>query len=291
MEGFARDDSPAYQKAFEPLLYGLSRQEQLVWMEEHKQDAQIPMGPYHMYRPCGLFHRMLEPLAPFSIKGVLWYQGESDSGHAHLYGKMLKGLIENWRALWKDAFPFLIVQLAPFGVWLDCTNDGYAQVRQQQEWVSRTVADTYMVSIMDIGMYEDIHPKKKKEVGERLALLARGCVYGEEILCQSPELEKVTVDKNVLKLHFLHTGNALSIEGEQCKSLRVIKDQQEIIPVSIRADKDVLVAEFAENLHGEIAIHFADTDYAEVNVYNEAGLPVKPFNYTVVAEEPMSGGQ
>lgn len=188
LEGWAFETSSKHTEDFMPLLYGRDRAWQKAYMEEHKNDPFVPMGPYNINRPGGLYHQMLEPLIPFAIKGVLWYQGESDAYHADLYDKLMTSLVACWRDKWKDEFPFLFVQLAPFGVWLDCDSKRYTQVREKQEIVNKTVPHTGMISIMDIGAYYDIHPKQKMEVGRRLALLARGKVYGEDILCESPEL-------------------------------------------------------------------------------------------------------
>lgn len=281
LKGFAHEDSASHQQDFEPLMYGLSLDEQRVWMNEHEQDPVIPMGPYHMYRPGGLFHQMLEPLIPFAIKGVLWYQGESDSGHASLYDQMMEKVIRSWRGLWKDDFPFLYVQLAPFGKWLDCTNEGFAEIRQKQDKVSKTVKDAYMISIMDLGMYEDIHPKRKREVGERLALLARGKVYKEDILCSSPEPESILVDKNKVCIKFSNVGMRLYDQGNILANISIVHDGQVEIPCISKIEVDTLVLECKRELNGVIEVHFADSDYAEVNVYNQAGLPVKPFVVTI----------
>lgn len=85
-------------------------------------------------------------------------------------------MIGCWRESFCQELPFLFVQLAPYGTWLGGTGEKYPELRRRQEMVSRRVPGAYMTSVMDLGMYEDIHPKHKKEVGERLALLARGKV-------------------------------------------------------------------------------------------------------------------
>lgn len=134
LAGWTFEDSLQHSIAFEPLLYGMSRAEQLIYMKEHETDPVIPMGPYNFNRPCGLYEQMLSALIPFSIKGVLWYQGESDAGElAPMYDKLLSGLIRAWRSNWQDNFPFLLVQLAPFGEWLSCDSKGYTIVREKQE--------------------------------------------------------------------------------------------------------------------------------------------------------------
>ncbi|MBS7303965.1 MAG: hypothetical protein KIG50_07500 [Lachnospiraceae bacterium] len=120
LKGWKFEDSKEHDLEFRPLLYGKDRAWQEAYMKEHENDPLIPLGPYNINRPGGLYHLMLEPLTLFPVKGALWYQGESDSGpgHAEIYDILMERLITFWRRKWNDDFPFLFVQLAPFGVWL-----------------------------------------------------------------------------------------------------------------------------------------------------------------------------
>lgn len=213
LAGWEFEDSAGHAADFEPLLYGRDRDWQLNYMKIHAGEPAVPMGPYHFNRPSGLYRTMLSELIPFSIKGVLWYQGESDAGdYALLYDKLLTGLIESWRLAWDDDFPFLIVQLAPFGQWLDCDSRGYTTVREKQAYVSQNIPGVHMAAIMDLGSYYDIHPKEKMEVGRRLALLARGHVYGEtELLCDPPEaVSAVRVGDRQIAVNFRHADGLFS---------------------------------------------------------------------------------
>ncbi len=276
MEAWEFEDSYSHQVAWRAMMYGMNQRDQMDWMEKNINSPVIPLGPYHPYRPAGLYEQMLKQIAPFSIKGVLWYQGESDAGHGKLYEKTFTALIHCWRELWKDELPFLFVQLAPFGKWLNIDGDNYPVIRECQELVSKKVRNTGMVSIMDLGMYEDIHPKQKIEVGERLALLARGKIYGEDILCESPEFVNAERNGNSLILHFSDTGKSLRTKGNTIKSLMVKQgsNMREIKTFTI----DTKVTLTFELLSEEpIEISFAKEGYCEVNLFNEAGLPAKPF--------------
>ncbi|MBQ6805813.1 MAG: hypothetical protein IJO97_00080 [Lachnospiraceae bacterium] len=278
------EDSPQHAVDFMPLLYGRDREWQENYMKEHEKDPVIPMGPWNINRPGGLYHQMLEPLIPFAFKGVLWYQGESDAIHAEMYDKLLTSLISCWRKKWNDNFPFLFVQLAPFGVWLACDSTGYTQVREKQELVSKTVPNTGMISIMDIGSYYDIHPKQKLEVGRRLALLARGKVYGESILCESPEL--------ICAVRDAHAHNKITLSFSNCRTLVcddnkitgfVLIQQEKEIPIDSVSIEDTQIILQAEALtDAPCTVSFAWADYVTVNVHNEAGLPVKPFRRGMV---------
>lgn len=277
MEAWEYEDSYLHQVAWRAMMYGMNERDQNEWMEKNLNCPVIPLGPYHHYRPAGLYEQMIKKIAPFSVKGVLWYQGESDAGHAEIYDKTFAALIRCWRELWQDELPFLFVQLAPFGKWLNIDGTNYPVVRERQELVSKIVPNTGMVSIMDLGMYEDIHPKQKIEVGERLALLARGKIYGEDLLCESPEFINAERNGNCITLTFSYTGKTLKLQGCKIKSLSVRQGciEKEIKDFNI----DTRVTLLFEGLTEEpIEILFAKEPYCEVNLFNEAGLPVKPFS-------------
>lgn len=275
------EDSASHWSDFEPLLYGRDRDWQLHYIKAHAGDPVIPMGPYNMNRPAGLYHTMLSALIPFSIKGVLWYQGESDAGdRAVMYDKLLTGLIDNWRKAWNDDFPFLIVQLAPFGVWLDCDNKGYALVREKQAFTAARIPGVYMAAIMDLGSYYDIHPKEKMEVGRRLALLARGHVYGEEdLLCDPPEaVSAVWLNERQIAVTFRH-GDGLYIE-EKSSDWNILIQDRDIKPADVIAESGRIILTLPDSVpcgHPPALVSLGWNDYAEIHIFNRAGLSAAPF--------------
>lgn len=281
LSAWAFEDSERHNADFEPLLYGQDRDWQLRYMETHADDPVVPMGPYAFNRPCGLYHTMLSELIPFSIKGVLWYQGESDAGdHAFLYDKLLTALIESWRKKWNDPFPFLIVQLAPFGKWLACDNRGYAVVREKQAHVAKTLAGVSMASIMDLGSYYDIHPKEKMEVGRRLALLARGHVYDEkDLLCDAPEAVSAILSKDrQIIIPFRHGDGLTAGSGRTDWKIRM--QDQDIRPgkVTIKEDRAILTLPNSvpeDQIPRSVSLGW--DDYAEIHLYNRTGLSARPF--------------
>lgn len=331
--GWKHEDSLKHIEEFMPIMYGQQWEDQLNYVRDHSNDPVVPLGPWSINRPGGLYHQMLEPLIPFSIKGVLWYQGESDAYHAEMYDDLFSTMIKCWREKWNDNFPFLFVQLAPFGKWIHCVSDRYHEVRAKQEYVSKTIPDTGMVSIMDIGSYYDIHPKKKIEVGRRLALLARGKVYQEDILCESPELTnaKRGMNSNELLITFDHCqqlqltsldtaplnrpmpheqnrfkGCLNDSSTPSCnKTIAQMESSIQAIPtpmftqiisthdisgfVLTQNDKQIPIDTIRIKGNSVIltsnalttdpcTLSLAWADYAEINLVNEAGLPVKPFH-------------
>lgn len=236
-----------------------------------------PMGPRNQNAPGCLYRAMVKQIAGFTARGVIWYQGESDDVKAQMYGKLFSAMIHCWRDAWEAELPFLFVQLAPFGEWMGNKGDKYPILRRQQEMVSREVPGCYMASIMDSGMEKDIHPKKKRPVGERLALLARGKIYGEDILCEAPELVSVEGFDGKIRLTFVNVGNGLEIHGNKLNAMQLLVNgkkanysafvQKDVIWIYSKAIKEGTKAE----------VQFAWTGYCEVNLYNSANLPAKPF--------------
>jgi len=252
---------------------GLTRQEQLQLVSLIPQQPE-PYGPWYERRPGGLYETMLKKVHPYAIKGVIWYQGESDDKHPDAYKTVFPQMIRCWRDLWQEELPFLFVQLAPFRQWLLCFGSQYPRIRNIQHWVSKNVANTWMASIGDVGMEWDIHPKNKLAVGHRLALLARGHVYGEQILCDAPELEYAQKEDDRILLHFAH-AEGLHIAADALQALvgtDTSGESREITDVQIKDDTLIL-----PNCHDITALAFAQTDYYEVNLYNAAGIPALPF--------------
>lgn len=242
----------------------------------------VPVGPRSENRPAGLYHTMVEKIAPYSARGVIWYQGESDDNHADLYARLFSTLIRCWRDTWEDEIPFLFVQLAPYERWLGLTAKNFPVLREQQALVSKTVPGAYMVSIMDAGSRFDIHPKNKRPVGERLALLARGKVYGEDILCQAPEAAHAKLENGHLIIAFNHVGKGLYIKGKKLKNLWLFGDDKEIKPLKVSIGKDNIRIQTEKMQNAkEIEVQLAFGNYAEINLYNSADLAAKPFRMKV----------
>lgn len=170
------------------------------------------IGPDHPWWPCGLYENMLVNVAPYTCRGVLCYRGESDEFHPEIYDQVLAVLIRNWRDLWHDELPFLMVQLAPFGAWLQNGSDAYPTLRDRQARAARDIPGVWLTSSSDSGMEWDIHPKHKRPIGERLALLALGHIYGRDILCDAAEFESVKWEDGKRTLTFSY-GDGLHLKS------------------------------------------------------------------------------
>jgi sialate O-acetylesterase len=270
-------NSPLEKKLFDALMTGVSPEEMNIF-SINDMPPFPPMGPKSFNRPAGLFHTMVKKISGYSARGVIWYQGESDDVKANIYDKLFEAVIRCWRETWQDELSFLFVQLAPFESWLETTGRDFPIVREKQEVVSKRLAKVYMASIMDVGMRYDIHPKNKRTVGERLSLLARGKVYGENIICESPEIEKIKREKDSIIIEFRNVGDEFILKGNSINGLQVLVEEREITAFNEAVEENRICINSKEiDENSKVEIRFAYTPYVEVNLYSSVGLSVKPF--------------
>lgn len=232
--------------------------------------------------PCCLYEHMVKRIAPYTARGVLWYQGESDDvdGRQELYKEMLKAVISDWRKCWNDEeLSFLTVQLPGWESWLDLENHDYITIRKGQEDAVKETSHTYLCSISDAGEPLDIHPKDKKIVGERLALLARGMVYGKDILCNAPVPDKIEIEDEKVILSFQNAGNGLYIKGESLNAAKVLINGM-AVDFQSKTEGAGLILILNEKAGKDIRVEFAQQKWYQVNLYNEAGIPAIPFVIT-----------
>jgi sialate O-acetylesterase len=249
----------------------------------------LPFGPRDHNRPGGLYHNMVQKIAGYTARGVIWYQGETDNTKPELYARLFAAVIRCWRRDWEADLPFVFVQLAPFERWMGLPAISYPILREQQELVSKTVPGTYMASIMDSGLEWDVHPKHKRVVGERLALLARARVYGEDVLCDPPEATDFRCADGRLTISFANAGDGLHLNGEKLQSLEVFADGSEVKQFSASVDQNDVVVDL-EGIQAvkELEVRLAFRNFALINLYNSYGLPAKPFRRTIQLADTSS---
>ncbi len=252
--------------------------------------AQPVLGPKTPQRPACLYDSMLSAVAPYGLRGILFYQGESDGDrHPEVYESLFPALISNYRSLWGEDLPFMFVQIAPFGHWMNCIGEPYVKIREAQQKASETIPLTGMAVISDIGMELDIHPKKKQPVGLRLALLAENKVYGEDVLCEAPSLVSVTEQDGTLILRFANSGTGLYLadhtpDGAKTDpgkigglELFIGEEKMNMDLVSAEAHEDTVILKGLQlPVREPVTVQLGCTGWYRINLYNSADLPARP---------------
>jgi sialate O-acetylesterase len=254
-------------------------------MEKREDAAAREKGlppPRHSWRPdpaswapAGLFNAMVAPFTPYAIKGVIWYQGESNSRRAFapLYAKLFPALIKDWRAQWREGdFPFLFVQISSFK---SNETEDWAVIREAQR---RTLdlANTGMVVTSDIGDPDNVHPADKQTVGARLALAARALAYGEEVEYSGPLFRQASRDGDGVRVWFDHASGGLSAKGGNVEGFEIAGGDGRFVSATARIDGDTVLVS-----SGEVAdpkqVRYGWANAPVVNLFNSAGLPASPF--------------
>lgn len=262
---------------------GLTESEQAILLSEKQAVTTRPDyvvgGPHHHCRPGGLYDMMLSRIAPYTLRGVIWYQGESDAPHPQAYYAVFSQLIQCWRDRWQDPLPFLFVQLAPFDRWLDLNGHAFPQIRQQQQQIAQHIPGTWMASSSDAGMETDIHPKIKRPIGQRLALLALSHIYGQSIQSQAPMFKQIDRHPHHLTICF-DNADGLYLEGGEIHALAIEDEQGNPVPYQdVRIDQNALIV--SGHFPSKVRIKFAMTPYYQVNLYNLSHIPALPFEISV----------
>ena len=227
--------------------------------------------------PSGLYEGMIFPLQTFRFRGAIWYQGESNTDRAFQYRSLLPAMIRGWRAGWKEGdFPFLIVQLPNQGHGAEFADSWWAELREAQLLTAKTVPNTGLAVTIDVGEAGNLHPPRKAEIGERLALWALGTTYGKKMEYSGPLYESMRVEGKEIRINFAHVGSGLQAKGETLQGFTLSGADKKFHRAVARIDGDSVVVSSAE-VDAPVAVRYAWGDSPECNLYNREGLPASPF--------------
>lgn len=226
------------------------------------------------------------PFAPFAVRGVLWYQGESDAGRAAIYPELLRTMISEWRrTLESPSLPFLIVQLPP---WERRKTDApdkhpaanWPALRDAQAKFVTTEPHSALAVISDLGERFDIHPRRKREVGERLAQVARAKVYGEPVEHSGPVPVACVSHQSEIEITFKHAeGGLFAINGE-LENFEVAGEDGKFLPVKARVSAhDKLIITSPRDMTVK-RVRYAWRDWFQPTLFNSSGWPAAPFETT-----------
>ena len=228
--------------------------------------------------PSSLYNGMIAPLVPYTMRGVIWYQGESNARGAYAYRRLFPAMIRDWRKQWGQGdVPFLFVQLANYGAAPEQPGESqWAELREAQ-LMALGEPNTAMAVIIDIGDAKDIHPKNKQGVGERLSLAALKLAYGRDVAYSGPLYKAMTVDKGAVRLAFTQTGKGLVAKGgETLKGFAIAGADKKFVWADAKINGDTVVVSSSE-VAEPVAVRYAWADNPVCNLYNADGLPASPF--------------
>ncbi len=244
--------------------------------KEKKLSSPKPVAPGSPERGAACstgFNALIAPLMPYAIKGVIWYQGESngwDFKRAFDYRKLFARLIADWREKWGQGdFPFLFVQLPVF-------NGFDPEIREAQLLTWKNTPNTGMAVTMDVGEANNIHPGKKEPVGARLALAARALAYGEKIEYSGPEYDSFKIEQNKVVLSFKHVGGGLVAKDGPLKSFTIAGADGKNIDAKAEIVGDTIVVS-SDQVTAPVSVRYSWAPVPDGNLWNKEGLPASPF--------------
>lgn len=246
---------------------------------EHYQEMQkVRHNDYNVYKfnhNSWLYNNKLLNIVPFANSGVLWYQGESNRGNEEsaFYAEMLQIMINNWRDIWNDKMPFYCVQLMPYQE--SETVADWAMIRSQQELASKTIDNLYLVTLVNTGESDEIHPVNKKTVSYELANAVKNIQFKENIEYSGPVLEKADLFDNKIELTFSH-ADGLVIKGEKLIDLHLYSDNVEVLPNDVEIiDNKLIIYLTSKEQINRITLGYKNAP--EHNLYNSSGYLASPF--------------
>lgn len=238
----------------------------------------IPEPSFVMWRPTGLYNGMISPLYHYAIKGVIWYQGETNAQYPGNYESLFKAMIADWRKKWGQGdFPFLYVQLPNYKESHIRAAGNWAPIREAQRRML-SMPNTGMAITIDIGEWNDVHPQNKKDIGFRLALTAKRAAYGDdEVVASGPLLLSAKRDGLRVILSFSDGGGGLEARGEKLEYFEVAGTNGIFIRANARIEGNC-VAVWHDEVSDPAHVRYAWDDNPEgANLYNSENLPASPF--------------
>ena len=230
-------------------------------------------------QPAALYNAMVAPFVPYPLKGILWYQGESNAGRPEAYADLLKALIADWRQKFRSPdLPFIYAQLPNF---MDVTylpSESHWAVLRESQRKALSIPNTAMTVNIDLGEWNDIHPDNKKDVGERMALAARKLAYGDEVVYAGPLYKDHRIEGNRIIISFSHTGSGLTTDdGEELSEFAIAGADKKFVWANAEIEENKVVV-WNDDIPDPRYVRYAWADNPDnPNLYNREGLPASPF--------------
>jgi sialate O-acetylesterase len=228
--------------------------------------------------PSTLYNAMIAPLLDYDVRGAIWYQGEANASKAFEYRTLLPTLITDWRARFKNhELPFFVVQLAPFmAINPEPQESAWAELREAQYMATTKLPKVGLAVITDVGEENDIHPKRKKPVGERLAIAALATEYGEKVEPSGPVYKAMSVEGDRAVLTFTHAGTGLECKGEKLTGFTIAGEDKKFYNADAEIKGDTVVVS-SSKVSKPVAVRYGWANFPVVNFWSKDGLPAVPF--------------
>lgn len=225
--------------------------------------------------PSLLYNAMIHPLVPYTIKGAIWYQGESNVGRAEQYKRLFPMMIKDWRTQWNDNFPFYFVQIAPFN-YQNSGGDKSQKLRDAQRQ-TLSLEKTGMVVTLDIGNNTNIHPANKQDVGSRLAGLALSNDYGKNIVASGPLYKSHFIKRKNIFIEFDFVGTGLMIKDSKLSGFEIAGADKKFVAAKAKIVGDKIKV-CAKGISKPKYVRYAWRDTSKASLFNKEGLPASPFS-------------
>jgi len=232
--------------------------------------------------PSVLFNQMISPLIPYGIRGVIWYQGEANVGRAEQYERLLPALISDWRERWgQEDFTFLIVQLANYGRRSEePVKSVWAEVRNVQAKTAASDPDIGLAVSIDIGEGENIHPANKQDVGTRLGLAAEALSYHRDVVHLGPTPTKAILQGNEVVIEFDNAEGGITSKTLPPAGFMIGDRSGKWVWANVRMQGSRISLSAPEAVN-PVAVRYAWDDNPLATLYNQAGLPMAPFELSI----------
>ena len=226
--------------------------------------------------PSVLFNAMINPIIPYTIKGAIWYQGESNVGRDMQYRRLFPAMITDWRDRWGDEFPFYFVQIAPYQYNGGHVKNDQSQKLREAQRRSLALENTGMVVTMDIGNFTNIHPGNKADVGKRLAGLALANDYGKNIVASGPIYKSRQIEGNTIVIDFDHVGSGLQAGIDGLSGFEIAGDNGKFVEATATITGNQVVVS-SDKIDEPKQVRYAWRDHGIATLFNKEGLPASSF--------------
>jgi sialate O-acetylesterase len=259
----------------------------------HRKEAEelekLPPGVKYIFDPskatpqvpASIFNGMINPIIPFALKGILYYQGEHNWNNPYRFREQIGVLLNDWRIRWQQGYlPFFIVQLPANGKIAEQPSEHFWSTLRESQAAVLNYPKTGMAVAIDLGDENDLHPLKKKEVGERLALAAYSVAYDDNIVYSGPLFDSMKVAGNLVKIFFKEKGSGLAVKGKTLKGFSIASGDKKFVWAKATLVGDH-VEVTAEGVSTPVAVRYSWAGTPDGNLYNKEGLPAAPFRTDV----------